>query len=131
MATIEIPDIDIMLPAEETIDDDEIPEKVKTITKMGDLWELNRHRVLCGDSTKTEQVKRLMAKNRADMVFTDPPYGIKLNADYSGMVGIGKGNKYENIKGDHVVFNPGLINTVFVPIFISQPPCIVLISASP
>ena len=74
IATIEIPDIDIVFPEEETIDDDEIPEKVKTITKMGDLWELGEHRVLCGDSTDAEQVKKLMAKREAKILFTSPPY---------------------------------------------------------
>jgi len=74
--TVEIPNVDIVFPEEETVDDDEIPEKVKTITKMGDLWELGKHRVLCGDSTDAKQIEKLMARQKADMVFTDPPYGI-------------------------------------------------------
>ena len=63
-----------LLPEIETQGDDEIPDNVKTVTKMGDLWELGRHRVLCGDSTKEENVNRLMDGNKADMVFTDPPW---------------------------------------------------------
>ena len=55
--------------------EDEVPEPpVVPITKPGDLWLLGRHRVLCGDSTKAEDVSRLMAGNRSDMIFTDPPY---------------------------------------------------------
>jgi DNA modification methylase len=57
------------------IDEDEVPEPpVDPITKLGDLWILGEHRVLCGDSTKAEDVARLMGGKRADMVFTDPPY---------------------------------------------------------
>ncbi len=50
------------------------------IAKLGDLWLLGRHRVLCADSTKPDSLERLMGGNRADMVFTDPPY----NVDYVG-----------------------------------------------
>jgi DNA modification methylase len=57
------------------IDEDEVPEPpVDPIAKLGDLWILGEHRVLCGDSTKAEDVARLMSGKRADMVFTDPPY---------------------------------------------------------
>jgi DNA modification methylase len=53
---------------------------VEPITKPGDLWLLGRHRLLCGDATKNQDVERLMAGKKADMVFTDPPY----NVDYVG-----------------------------------------------
>lgn len=55
-------------------EDDEIPEQVETICKPGDLWILGEHRVLCGDSTNVQHVERLMGGEKADMVFTDPPY---------------------------------------------------------
>ena len=56
--------------------EDEVPEPpVVPITKPGDLWLLGRHRVLCGDSTKAEDVARLMAGAKADLCFTSPPYG--------------------------------------------------------
>ena len=97
----------------ETLDDDELPEDVEPITKLGDLWELGRHRVLCGDSTDTEMVARLMNGQKADMVFCDPPYGMFLDADFSSMEGIGTGKKYDNIIGDHEDFTPKLITTVF------------------
>ena len=58
------------------IDDDEVPEVEESITKTGDIWILGEHRVLCGDATKKEDVERLMDGKKADMVFTDPPYGI-------------------------------------------------------
>jgi len=56
---------------------DEVPEKPETaITKPGDLWLLGDHRVLCGDSTGESAINRLMDGAKADMIFTDPPYGI-------------------------------------------------------
>jgi len=63
--------------------EDEVPEPpVDPVTKAGDLWLLGEHRLLCGDSTKAEDVGRLMAGERADACVTDPPYGI--NFDYEG-----------------------------------------------
>jgi DNA modification methylase len=62
-------------PAE--IVEDEVPEPpVEPITKPGDLWILGNHRLLCGDSTKAEDVARLMAGAKAEAVITDPPYGV-------------------------------------------------------
>ena len=61
---------------EGNIDDDEIPEVEEAVTKLGDLWILGEHRLLCGDATKKEDVDLLMNGNKADMVYTDPPYGL-------------------------------------------------------
>ena len=57
-------------------DEDAIPEVVDPITKPGDLWLLGNHRLLCGDATISTDVDRLMDGQKADMVFTDPPYNI-------------------------------------------------------
>jgi len=57
--------------------------------KMGDLYQLGNHRLLCGDATKKEDVEKLMGGVLADIVFTDPPY----NVDY-------KGTKFDKIKND-------------------------------
>jgi len=71
---IELPEPDQILM---DVTEDEVPEPpVDPITKPGDLWLLGRHRVLCGDSTKKEDVDRLMDGKKADMVFTDPPYDL-------------------------------------------------------
>jgi len=68
--------------------EDEIPEPpADPITKPGDLWILGEHRLLCGDSTKAEDVERLMAGAKASLCFTSPPYNSKdggYKTDYSG-----------------------------------------------
>jgi len=64
-------------PTEGLTDPDEVPEvPEEPKTKLGDLYILGEHRLLCGDSTKAEDVEKLMNGEKADMVFTDPPYGI-------------------------------------------------------
>lgn len=67
-------------PAELLTDPDEVPEDVETRCKPGDLWILGRHRLLCGDSTKANDVARLMDGKTIDFVITDPPYGTGINA---------------------------------------------------
>ena len=61
---------------EGNIEDDHIPEVKETRVKLGDIWELGKHRLMCGDSTKESDVEKLMNGQKADMVFTDPPYGL-------------------------------------------------------
>ena len=67
-------------------DPDAIPDDAPTRVKPGELWQLGRHRLLCGDSTKPEDVARLMGGQKADMVFTDPPYALFGNS--TGVAGI-------------------------------------------
>lgn len=57
----------------------EVPEEPKA--KLGDIYQLGNHRLMCGDSTDKEAVEKLMDGKKADMVFTDPPYGV----DYDGI----------------------------------------------
>ena len=72
-------DKDLIIEADEK--DDEVPETPEEPrSKLGDLYELGGHRVLCGDSTKVEDVERLMNGKKADMVFTSPPYNANTKA---------------------------------------------------
>jgi len=87
------------------VNEDEVPEPpVEPKTKLGDIYQLGRHRLMCGDSTNKASVERLMDGAKADMVYTDPPYGMDLDTDYSQMAG-GGGKKYDNVIGDNEQFN--------------------------
>lgn len=89
----------------ETVGDDDIPEEVEPVTKLGDLWELGEHRLLCGDSTKVEDVERLMDGQKADMVFTDPPYGKSESgkrANRDGKTSLSKHIDYENFNDESI-----------------------------
>ena len=68
--------IDDAEPDEGLIEDDEIPEVKESKVKRGDIWKLGEHKIMCGDSTSFDDVDKLMNGEKADMVFTDPPYNI-------------------------------------------------------
>ena len=72
-------DFDIENEEETEIVEDEAPEvdeENEPITKLGDIWQLGRHRLMCGDSTSIEDVEKLMGGQLADMLLTDPPYNV-------------------------------------------------------
>jgi hypothetical protein len=96
----------------------ETPEEPKS--KQGQVYQLGGHRLICGDSTDPAVIDRLMDGVKADMVFTDPPYGMNLDTDFSGMQnhldfakekGFTGGKKYEQGKVDE--FHPEMIDAVF------------------
>lgn len=55
------------------------------VTRMGDLWALGRHRLLCGDTRNADDMDRLMSAERADLVFTDPPYNVAIDGNVCGL----------------------------------------------
>ena len=72
-------DMDLLIEPDEK--DDEVPDvPEEPQSKLGDLYQLGEHRVLCGDSTKIDDVERLMDSKKADMVFTSPPYNANTKA---------------------------------------------------
>lgn len=86
------PDAEVI---EGQIEDDEVPEPKKQVSVLGDLYELGPHRLLCGDSTSIDAVEKLMGGAKADMVFTDPPYGVNFQSNMRT-----KTKKFEVIEND-------------------------------
>jgi 16S rRNA G966 N2-methylase RsmD len=85
---------DFVLEPSEKYDEtkeDDVPDKAEAICKLGQIWKLGDHRLMCGDSTNIEDVKKLMDGQKADMVYTDPPYGISVvGGKPFGSIGGGK-----------------------------------------
>jgi DNA modification methylase len=78
-------------------DEDAVPELPETpVSVLGDIWILGNHRLMCGDSTSIDAVDKLMDGQKADMVFTDPPY----NIDYQGV-----SDKRDKIKNDKMPYS--------------------------
>jgi len=76
-------------------DDFDIPDEIETNIKYGDVFEIGEHRLVCGDSTNQEDVSLLMGGEQADMVFTDPPYGVSYKGTNNP-----NGREWEIIKND-------------------------------
>ncbi len=89
---LEMPEISFEDKIKETIGEDDLPEEPDNIiTKLGDLYELGNHKLLCGDSRDIKDFNKLMDDNLATMIFTDPPYNVKI----SSVVGMGKAKHQE------------------------------------
>ena len=78
----EMPEINV---EDAEIIEDDVPDDAEARCKLGDIWQLGNHRLICGDCTDINVIDTLMDGAKADMVFTDPPYGMNLDTDFSGM----------------------------------------------
>tara|TARA_R110000765_G_scaffold410987_1_gene509884 strand:- start:484 stop:1665 length:1182 start_codon:yes stop_codon:yes gene_type:complete len=109
--------------ADGLIDDDEIPEAKESKVKRGDIWKLGKHRVMCGDSTSSDDVAKLMNGEKADMVFTDPPYGISFEDNAGNKI------KNDNLNDEKlIIFNNQWQENAFL---VSANNCFLLVWQSP
>lgn len=94
--------IEDMIPKE--IEQDEIPDNAPTICKTGDVWQLGRHRLMCGDSTNADNVATLMDGNRADICFTSPPYNMSAGGTFESAPekNMGGGKNMYNVYTDNL-----------------------------
>ena len=82
-------------------DEDAVPEvPANPVTVLGDVWQLGRHRVMCGDSTSIDAVDALLAGRKADMVNTDPPYGVSYQSNMRT-----KSAKFDVLQNDDVILD--------------------------
>jgi len=92
------------LPVDELqeVVEDDIPEQVEPKSKLGDVWKLGRHRLMCGDSSDKASVDKLMQDKKATVVYSDPPYGMNLDTDYTQM---GSNRSYDSVIADDKQFD--------------------------
>ena len=85
-------------PVDGLTDEDEVPEPPEDpVSVLGDIWKLGNHRLMCGDSTSIDAVEKLMDGHKAEMVFTDPPYGVSYQSNMRQ-----KSEKFDVLKNDDV-----------------------------
>lgn len=100
----EIDGLQIEEVSEGLTDEDAVPEAPEEpISKLGDIWLLGNHRLMCGDSTSIDAVEKLLNGTSVDMVHTDPPYGISEKGDRSNRQGaksLSAGVKYEDFNDE-------------------------------
>ena len=97
-------DLDLEDEEEKEIIEDEVPEvPEEPKAKLGDIYQLGNHRLMCGDSTKEEDVNKLVGEQKIDLLITDPPY----NVDYTGKTK--EAMKIQNDKMENNVFHDFLV----------------------
>ena len=106
------------------VQEDEVPdpEDVETRVKLNDIWQLGKHRIACIDSTDEVKVKEFLGNSTPTFIWSDAPYGMRLNCDFSSAKSrldfaeeksAFGGNKYENVAGDHEDFDPSFFLSTF------------------
>lgn len=94
-------------------DDFHIPDEIITDIKQGDIFQIGNHRIMCGDSTNSDDFKKLMNGEKGDMVFTDPPYNVDYGANKkhpSWKIRSIKNDKLD--KDEWILFNENFINNI-------------------
>jgi DNA modification methylase len=88
------------------VEEDEAPEvsSEPAVSVVGEVYQLGRHRVMCGDSTDIENVEALLGETQADFVFTDPPYGVNFQSNMRT-----KSEKFDVLKNDDVIDIDGVV----------------------
>lgn len=106
--------LDALTGADDTQDDklDDVPEELPrlVISKPGDLWHVGRHRIICGDSTDEKVIDRLMQGDKAQVVNTDPPYGVEFT-------GSGRDRKAWDMIANDNLTKDDLMKKLLVPAF--------------
>lgn len=106
---LDLPVFDIKDEGTAEEDNYDVPDTIETDIVLGDLFEIGEHRLLCGDSTDSDAVAKLMDGKKADMVFTDPPYGVSYQSNMRT-----KSEKFEVLKNDDVFITEWINN---LPLF--------------
>jgi DNA modification methylase len=111
-------ELDKIFQIEAEPEDDDVPEQRETDIKLGDMFKLGEHRLLCGDATKKEDVERLIENARIDLILTDPPYNI--GYDYWDYIDNKEYKEYKEYctsihkwfvdKADRMIITIGLVN---------------------
>jgi len=96
----------------EAIEEDDIPEDAPTRTALGDIWKLGKHRLMCGSTTSFEDMDKLMEKKKADIVFTDPPYGVAYTGGIQFKDGEVQKNNREMIQNDDADIYEAVMQTL-------------------
>lgn len=106
---LDVPNLDVAEVLEAEEDNYEIPNEIQTDIVIGDLFEIGEHRLLCGDSTDSDVVAKLMNGQKANMVFTDPPYGQSYQSNWRT-----KTEKFDVLENDNVFITEWINN---LPLF--------------
>ena len=100
----DLPTLDSIMPKKEVKEDEapSVDNENPPKSELGKVYQLGIHRIMCGDATKIEEVEKLMDGQKADMVFTDPPYGVSYAAKNEALNAIAPGNRIQTpIENDH------------------------------